>query len=326
MSLEKLQMVATAVVETKYKVHWLIWWNSSEIIWKDLRFPKYPTSEDMLKKWMDCASLLLTQRRVKIPTSPFLSQPPYSKNKSQVFVINGSIFKQQRFFLEVRKFVGSCSSSRSWRSHSVPSLREASDLVIADLSEGLSVPTVSVSSSVAPTLNMKSEDCLQKLFDFADEILHNNGTLLFFFHLIMERSLRTLRGFMITLVLLYARNGWESISCPLARQRFAIPSRTYSISFFSSGIHGPWTPCLRLLHLPFVMYQSWWRMMWTLTSMTHWLIFVPIHLWMCSTVKRPNREEWVFQFMLHDGSDHSRGLWLLMLQLPLVWISLLWCP
>ena len=62
----------------------------------------------------------------------------------------------------------------------MPLLRETSDLVIANLSEGLPVPTVSVSSSVAPTLNMKSEDCLQKLFDFADEILHNNGTLLFF--------------------------------------------------------------------------------------------------------------------------------------------------
>ena len=57
MSLEKLQMVATAAVEPKYKVRWLKWWNSSETVRKDLRFPKYPAGEDTLKKWMDRAAL-----------------------------------------------------------------------------------------------------------------------------------------------------------------------------------------------------------------------------------------------------------------------------
>ena len=59
-------------------------------------------------------------------------------------------------------------------------LREATDLVIADLPEGLLVPTVSVSSSIVPTWNEKSDDYLQELFDFADESLHDNGVLLLF--------------------------------------------------------------------------------------------------------------------------------------------------
>ena len=93
----------------------------------------------------------------------------------------------------------------------------------------------------------------------------------------MERVLKTLRGFMIILVLLCARSGWGSIFCPLARQGFSIPPRTNSIFFFSNGFHGPRTPCLGLLYFSFVMYKSWWRRVWMLASTTHWLIFVPIY-------------------------------------------------
>lgn len=50
-------MVATAAVESKYKVRWLKLWNSSESVRNDLRFPKYPAGEDTLKKWMDRAAL-----------------------------------------------------------------------------------------------------------------------------------------------------------------------------------------------------------------------------------------------------------------------------
>ena len=227
------------------------------------------TIEDTLMGEADSEPFLLTQSHVKVPTRPSLSQHPSSESRPQVLVINDSILKQQQFFREVHKFVVSCSPSRSWRIHGVPSLRGAADLVIADLPEGLPVPTVSVPSSVVPTWNEKSEDYLQELFDFADEILHDNGVLLLFFHLIMESSLRTLRGFMILLALLCVRSGWGSISCPLARQGFPIPPRTDSISFFSSGFRGPRTPCLGLLHFPFVMYQSWWHRVWTLASTTH---------------------------------------------------------
>ena len=86
--------------------------------------------------------LQLTQSRVKVPASPSLSQQHSSESIPQVFVINDFILNQQQFFREVRKFVVSCSPSRSWKIYDVSSLRGAVDLVIADLPEGLPVPTV----------------------------------------------------------------------------------------------------------------------------------------------------------------------------------------
>ena len=56
-SLEKLQIVATTAVEPKYKLRWLQWWNSSKNVRKDLKFPKYPTGKDTLKKWVDRTAL-----------------------------------------------------------------------------------------------------------------------------------------------------------------------------------------------------------------------------------------------------------------------------
>jgi hypothetical protein len=56
MLLEKLQLVATAQVEPKYKVRWLKWWNSPSFVRSSLRFPKSPASEDILKKWLDRAA------------------------------------------------------------------------------------------------------------------------------------------------------------------------------------------------------------------------------------------------------------------------------
>jgi hypothetical protein len=160
---------------------------------------------------------------VKVPNPPYLYQHPSSKSRPQVLVINDFILKQQQLFREVRKFFVSCSHSRSWKIHGVPSLRGAIDLVIANLPEGLPVPTVSVPSSVLPTWNEKSDDYLQELFDFADEILHDNGVLQLFFYLITESSLRTLRGFMILFGFAMSKKLIGSISCPLARQRFSIP-------------------------------------------------------------------------------------------------------
>ena len=50
-------MVATAAVESKYKVRWLKLWNSSKSVRNDLCFSKYPAGEDTLKKWMDRTAL-----------------------------------------------------------------------------------------------------------------------------------------------------------------------------------------------------------------------------------------------------------------------------
>ena len=129
----------------------------------------------------DSQSIPLSQSRVQQPSPPTLSQPAPNEFCSQALVINASILEQQQHFLDVQKFALSCSPSRSRSFRGVPSVRGHADLVIADLPDGLPVPNVSVPSSAVPTWNLKSESYLQELFDFADEILHDNGALLLFY-------------------------------------------------------------------------------------------------------------------------------------------------
>jgi hypothetical protein len=54
--LEKLQQVAIALVEPKYKVRWLWWWNSSAMARDAYGFSKNPASENKLKPWLDKAA------------------------------------------------------------------------------------------------------------------------------------------------------------------------------------------------------------------------------------------------------------------------------
>ena len=54
------------------------------------------------------------------------------------------------------------------------------DLVIADIPENLPVPNVSDPSYSVPSWNALDTDFLGELFDFADEILHDDGALLLF--------------------------------------------------------------------------------------------------------------------------------------------------
>ncbi len=56
MTLEKLQLIATAAVEPEYKVRWLKWWNSGNFNREAIRFPKSPASEDTLKPWLNKAA------------------------------------------------------------------------------------------------------------------------------------------------------------------------------------------------------------------------------------------------------------------------------
>ena len=56
MTLEKLQLIATAAVEPVYKVRWLKWWNSGRFNREAIRFPKSPASEDSLKPWLNKAA------------------------------------------------------------------------------------------------------------------------------------------------------------------------------------------------------------------------------------------------------------------------------
>ena len=56
MTLEKLQMIATAPVKSVFKIKWLRWWNSSDMSRESLRFPLGDIKEKELEKWLIKAS------------------------------------------------------------------------------------------------------------------------------------------------------------------------------------------------------------------------------------------------------------------------------
>jgi len=52
------------------------------------------------------------------------------------------------------------------------------DLILVDIPEGLTVPTVSEPPSSIPPWNMDSKEWLQPIFDFADQHLHDDGAII----------------------------------------------------------------------------------------------------------------------------------------------------
>ena len=78
MTLEKLQLIATAAVEPEYKVRWLKWWNSGSFNREAIRFPKSPASEDTLKPWLNKAAFWAGVCLLSL--SLFTFQPSYCAN------------------------------------------------------------------------------------------------------------------------------------------------------------------------------------------------------------------------------------------------------
>jgi hypothetical protein len=56
MTIEKLQKIATAHVEPKYKARWLRWWNASEIARQSYRFPGPKDKEAVWDPWISKAA------------------------------------------------------------------------------------------------------------------------------------------------------------------------------------------------------------------------------------------------------------------------------
>ena len=56
MTLEKLQLVATAVVAPEFKVRWLVNWNSGVHSRQALHFPSKGFSDKDLESWLNKAS------------------------------------------------------------------------------------------------------------------------------------------------------------------------------------------------------------------------------------------------------------------------------
>jgi hypothetical protein len=120
---------------------------------------------------------------------PSLSRPPPPSILSIVrhppvvseFMLNSSIVHQRRHFHEISNFILSFPPSHPKRALGVVrSDVGMADLVIADIPENLFVPNVSDPFYSVPSWNALDSDFLGELFDFADEILHDDGALLLF--------------------------------------------------------------------------------------------------------------------------------------------------
>jgi hypothetical protein len=56
MHIEKLQLLATAQVDGKYKQRWLKWWNMSKDGRQAYNFPDSPCSTLSLRPWVEIAA------------------------------------------------------------------------------------------------------------------------------------------------------------------------------------------------------------------------------------------------------------------------------
>jgi hypothetical protein len=84
------------------------------------------------------------------------------------------------------------------------------NLVITDIPENLPVPNVSDSSYSVPSWNALDRDFLSELFDFSDEILHDDGALLFF-HPDDNGDVReSIKDHFTAFGFTIFKNGWES--------------------------------------------------------------------------------------------------------------------
>ena len=96
-------------------------------------------------------------------------------------ILNAFILHQRRHFQEVSNFILSLPPSHTRRALGVTRLDvDMADLVIANIPENLPVPNVSDPAHSAPSWNAFDLDFFGELFNFADEIIHDDGTLLLF--------------------------------------------------------------------------------------------------------------------------------------------------
>ena len=72
------------------------------------------------------------------------------------------------------------SEGRSLRFRGEPRVHPFVDLIIADIPEGLPVPGVSDPPTSIPSWNIDTDNCLQPIFDFADNHLHDDGAVILF--------------------------------------------------------------------------------------------------------------------------------------------------
>ena len=115
------------------------------------------------------------------PPPPIFSSARHPPIVSK-FMLNASIVHQRRYFQENSNFIISLPPSHPKRALGVARSDVGNvDLIIADISDNMSVPNVSDLFYIVPSWNALDTGFLGELFDFADEILHDDGAL-FLFH------------------------------------------------------------------------------------------------------------------------------------------------
>jgi hypothetical protein len=96
-------------------------------------------------------------------------------------ILNASILYQRRHFHVVSDFILSLPPSHTRRALGVRRLNVGMvDLVISNIAENLSVPNVSDPAHSVLSWNTLDLDFLGEFFNFADEIIHDDGALLLF--------------------------------------------------------------------------------------------------------------------------------------------------
>jgi hypothetical protein len=115
------------------------------------------------------------------PPPPVLSSAKRPSIVSEC-ILNASILHQRRHFKEVSDFILFLPPSHTRRALGVTRVDVGmADPVIVDIPENLPVPNISDPTYSVPSWNVLDPDFLDELFDFADEIVHDDGAL-FFFH------------------------------------------------------------------------------------------------------------------------------------------------
>jgi hypothetical protein len=147
-----------------------------------------------------------------LPPPPIISsvrRPPVVSE----FMLNSSIVHQRRHFYEISNFILSLPPSHPKKALGIArSDVDMANLVIADIPENLPVPNVSYHFYNVPSWNALDSDFLGELFDFADDILHDDNAELSssFILMTMVTSGRALKTISLLLDSRSLRSVWES--------------------------------------------------------------------------------------------------------------------
>jgi hypothetical protein len=114
--------------------------------------------------------------RLRAPSAPTMSSLHVSSKRCKEFIINEGLSSD--IYDRIGELAKQCNGAKTCRVHSkeVPKGIFV-DLVIADLPDNLPVPNVGDSSTKIPSWNIRPDDFIVTLMDFADDAIHDDGAM-----------------------------------------------------------------------------------------------------------------------------------------------------